>query len=190
MASANSPRAGIRDVEDFSGVIDKASIPRVPGGRRRTTYYRKKEKEGIEKQSESIGSEKDAKPLRPAGSILKGEMPTHLVRRRQSSVPHVNLNSKIETRNRRPALYNTCLPILEREPRMRTDAECQTMLEMLKNVRFLKPLSKEQQVNLCRVMRVQEVPFAGEDIVKQGEEGNSMFIILLVATTCVPAIAM
>ena len=178
MASANSPRAGIRDVEDFSGVPDKASIPRVPGGRRRTTYYRKKQ-EGTEKQSENTGSQKNAKPLRPAGSILKGEMPNHLVRRRQSSVPHIDLNSKIETRNRRPALYNTCLSILEKEPRMRTDAECQTMLEMLRNVRFLKPLSKEQQVNLCRVMRVQEVPFAGEDIVKQGEEGNSMFIILV-----------
>ena len=163
--------AGIHNAEE----PDKSSIPRVPGGRRRTSYYNRKNATTSGSDAAEAGGGHDAAEVMRRPS----KMPSHLEARRASSVPPVDLNTKIETRNRRPALYNTCAPILEKDPHLRTDAECRTVLDMLKYNRFLKPLSVEQQVDLCRVMRLQDVPFAGEDIVKQGEEGKGMYIILV-----------
>ena len=156
----------------------KAMIPRVPGGRRRTSYYNKQR--AVTKDADDTDADEQRDSFSPKLATKQAmALPTHLEARRKSSVPPVDLNAKIDARNRRPALYNTCAPILEKDPHMRTDAECHAILEMLKYVRFLKPLSKEQQVNLCRVMRLQEVPFAGEEVVTQGDEGHSMFIVLV-----------
>ena len=68
--------------------------------------------------------------------------------------------------------------LLNCEPELRSESDVRLIVSMLKNVKFLKTVPPELQVEVCRVIRLRPYRARGLKIIKQGDVGQRFFILL------------
>jgi hypothetical protein len=79
----------------------------------------------------------------------------------------------------KPANYDLFSEILHKAPEDRLQHELDTLSTLIKNVKFFNNVPHHVREELCRVMYVQDVPFHHKTVFKQGDEGETFYIILL-----------
>ena len=67
--------------------------------------------------------------------------------------------------------------LLNCEPEMRSESDVRLIVSMLKNVKFLKTVPPELQVEVCRVIRLRPYRARGLKIIKQGDVGSEFYIV-------------
>ncbi len=79
----------------------------------------------------------------------------------------------------KPPNYDLFSEILHKAPECRLKHELDTLSTLIKNVKFFNTVPYHVREELCRVMYVQDVPWAQKTVFKQGDKGDTFFIILL-----------
>lgn len=79
----------------------------------------------------------------------------------------------------KPANYDACKGILEKSPFLRSRKDCALLQQLVKNVKFFQNLGEEQQLDLCKVMGHQDVAWARQTIMQQGDLGSTFYVILV-----------
>ena len=79
----------------------------------------------------------------------------------------------------KPANYNVCKDILSKSPYLRNRKDCETLLTLVKNVKFFQNLGEKEQLELCKVMGFMDVAWARQRIMTEGEKGSTFYVILV-----------
>ena len=68
--------------------------------------------------------------------------------------------------------------LLKHKPRDRSEEDVRLIVTMLKNIKFLKTLTHQHLIDVCRVIELKPFRARGLSIIRQGEVGAEFFIIL------------
>ena len=67
-----------------------------------------------------------------------------------------------EKKGAKPLNYDNCKRILAKHPATRSEAECHQLQSLVKNVKFFQQMDPLSQLELCKVMVIQDVAWARE----------------------------
>ncbi|GMI17781.1 hypothetical protein TrLO_g3279 [Triparma laevis f. longispina] len=79
----------------------------------------------------------------------------------------------------KPANYDRCKEVLSKSPYLRNKRDCETLLTLVKNVKFFQNLGEVEQLELCKVMGLMDVAWARQRIMTEGEKGSTFYVILV-----------
>ncbi|GMI02425.1 hypothetical protein TrVE_jg2890 [Triparma verrucosa] len=79
----------------------------------------------------------------------------------------------------KPANYDRCKEVLSKSPYLRNKRDCETLLTLVKNVKFFQNLGETEQLELCKVMGFMDVAWARQRIMTEGEKGSTFYVILV-----------
>lgn len=146
--------------------MTRSMDPQPPEGRGRSSLRRWKQLSNARSFISTVKKGAKATPLQLPPEV--GPIEPKFI---QSTDPWDRMHS--------PPLLEECRSILQSSAKARTDRDCQRILDMLKHVEFLRSFPMELRLRLCKTMTYVPVPYAGTDVILQGDIGDCMYIILV-----------